>query len=139
MVHALHEAWRVLVSQGVLVDLRPFCTHPPLEVVSAVGCETAGRVDMSLGWVHDLAAEAAIQQVVVEGIFREIKLEYFDCAYYRDSFQEMKEDLEDCWKDDIIPSEKVYRRAATLFEQQLLQARARLRIRMKIGSFTKSI
>ena len=33
MVHALREAWRVLVPGGCLIDLRPLAKDPPLEVI----------------------------------------------------------------------------------------------------------
>ena len=34
MVHALREAWRVLVVDGSLIDLRPVAINPALEVVT---------------------------------------------------------------------------------------------------------
>ena len=33
MVHALNEAWRVLVDHGIMIDVRPLCVDVPLEIV----------------------------------------------------------------------------------------------------------
>ncbi len=137
MVHALHEAWRVLRPQGILIDLRPLCADAPLEIVFTGGCEPAGAVEMSLGIAHENAADNAVKCVVGEGIFKELKLEHFDFAFYWHTVKEMKAEMDEYWKDDAILRPGVLRRAAALFKKRPSQAQVRLRMRMRLAEFEK--
>lgn len=137
MVHALHEAWRVLVPQGILIDLRPYCVDVPLEILSKEGIESAGLVDMSPDIVDDQAADAAISAVVGEGIFNELMSDYFDFAYYWNSVEEMMVDWDEKWKDNTILPEEVVQQASILYQKHDARARLRVRIRMKLVKFGK--
>jgi len=138
MVHALHEAWRILVPQGILIDLRPLCDEAPLEIVFTEGSESAGYVDMSPNIADEIAADHAIDSVVREGIFMELKAEYFDIAMYWNTVKDMKADMDERWKDDVILREQVLRRAGTLFKKQREKApRVRLRHRERLVTFEK--
>ncbi len=135
MVHALHEAWRVLLPQGILIDLRPLCKDAPLEIGLTGGSALAGPVDMSPGIVHEVAADRAIEAVVREGIFTRLQLEFFDFAYYWDNVADMLADMDEYWKGDVILPALVVRRARALFKKYQPQARVRLRVPMKIEKF----
>ena len=137
MVHALHEAWRILRPQGILIDLRPLCADAPLEIVFTGGCDSAGPVDMSLGIAHENAADHAVESAVGEGIFKELELEHFDFAFYWDTPKEMKAEMDEYWKDDAILSPDVLQRAAALFKKRRSQAQVRLRVPMKLAKFEK--
>ena len=81
-MHALKEAWRVLMPMGVMLDIRPLSVDTPLELVSGDKRELAGIVDMSPEIEYDIAADDAIDTVVNAGNFTENKIDYFDYVYY---------------------------------------------------------
>ncbi len=137
MVHALHEAWRILRPQGILIDLRPLCTDAPLEIVFTGGYESAGLVDMSLGIPEENAADQAVESAAGEGIFKELTLEQFDFAFYWDTVNEMKTDMDGRWMYDAVLHPDVHRQAAALFEKRRSEARVRLRVRMRLAKFEK--
>jgi hypothetical protein len=137
MVHALYEARRVLVPQGILIDLRPHCVAAPLEIVFEKSFESAGLVDMSLNIAHDLAADKAISIGVREGVIKELRSEYFDIAYYWNSVNEMVADIDENWKEDVILPEEVVRRASILYKKHHAHARLRIPLRMKQVTFEK--
>jgi hypothetical protein len=137
MVHALHEAWRVLVPKGLLIDLRPYNVDAPIEVVSREAVEPAGLADTSLDTVHDEAAEIAISTIMQEGIIRELKLEYFDQNYYWNSVKGMLADVDERWKDDMVIPEVVLRRATILYKKHHGHARLRLRFHTKLVVYEK--
>jgi hypothetical protein len=68
MVHALHEAWRVLKPNGLLIDLRPATVH------RRVGLLRAGEVQwlgvMRERFDDDRAANRAVAEVVRQGLFK---------------------------------------------------------------------
>lgn len=137
MVHALREAWRVLILRGILIDLRPININGPLEIVTSTASDSAGMVDMSLDLADNIAADNAIQGILREGIFTELQADYFDFAYYWNTVTEMKADMDDRWKDDIVIMENVLLRAHHLFDHYRGQARVRLRIRKKLIKYEK--
>jgi len=137
MVHALEEAWRVLVSRGILVDLRPLCIDIPLEILSPAGSESAGLVDMNPDIDKDIAAEAATQAVVRDGYYKELKRETFDFAYYWNTVREFKADLDERWKDEVILPADVLKRARAMYKKLGDTARVRIRIRMLLAKFAK--
>ncbi len=137
MVHALREAWRVLLPQGIMIDLRPLCADAPLEVVFTGGSALAGQVDQSPGIAHEVAADQAIESVVREEIFERSQLVFFDFAYYWDSVADMLADMDEYWKGDVIVPAAAIRRARALFKKYQPQARIRLREPMKLEKFVK--
>jgi hypothetical protein len=137
MVHALEEAWRVLVSRGILVDLRPLCIDIPLEILSPAASESAGLVDMNPDIDKDIAAEAATQAVVRDGFYKELKRETFDFAYYWNTVREFKADLDERWKDEVILPADVLKRARAMYKKHGDTARVRIRIRMLLAKFAK--
>ena len=137
MVHALKEAWRVLVPRGILVDLRPLCIDVQLEILSPAGNESAGMVDMSPEIDLDIAADSATRTVVREGFYKVLKRETFDFAYYWGTVRKFKEDLEKQWKDEVILPAQVLKQARALFKKHGNEARVRMRIRMRLTKFAK--
>lgn len=131
MVHALQEAWRVLVPQGILVDLRPYTFDAPLEIVFKDRAKPAGLVDASLGRAHDQAADKAFGFCVRKGIFKELKSEYFNDAYYWKSVKGMVGDVNKRWKDDVLIPQDVLYQAFLLYKKHPTRSRVRLWIRMK--------
>jgi hypothetical protein len=137
MVHALHEAWRVLLPKGILIDLRPLCADAPLEIVFTGGCELAGPVDMSPEIADEIAADQAIESVVKEELFKKFRLDFFDFAYYWNTIEDMLEDMDEYWQGEVILRAGVVRRARGLFKKRQPQARVRLQVRMKLEKFER--
>jgi hypothetical protein len=89
MVHALHEAQRVLKPEGLLIDLRPMPVH------RRVGISRAG-IQQQLGTMRekfdgDLAADDAVAQVLREGSFKLEKRIKFNCNRVMDTYNEFKD------------------------------------------------
>lgn len=137
MVHALKEAHRVLVPQGIMVDVRPLSVDIPLEILYEGGRESAGMIDTSPDIELDIAADHAIESILIEQIFIESSKEYFDFAYYWKTINEMEEDLEEFWKDDVILPEAVIQQAHKLINKQRPQTQIRVGLQMKLGKYEK--
>jgi hypothetical protein len=137
MVHALKEAWRVMVPLGIMMDIRPLSIDSPLEVISGEVCEFAGNVDMSPGLKYDVAADQAIETVKKEGIFIEKQVDYFDYVNYWKTFHGMMADFEERWKDEIILPEDVIKKAEQLYKESRPNGMLRLVMRMKSGKYEK--
>jgi hypothetical protein len=137
MVHALKEAHRVLVPQGIMIDVRPLSVDVPLEIIYKDGRESAGMIDMSPDLELDKAADQAIESVVKDRIYKEHDKEYFDFAYYWKTIKDMQDDLEEFWKDDVILPQGVIQQAGLLFSKQRLQTRIRIGVQMKLGKYEK--
>ena len=137
-MHALQEARRVLAPAGTLIDLRPICVDAPLEILTPQGSHSAGLVDMSPDIADDIAADNTFKEAVAAGSLKQVKLEEFDFAYYWETVDGMKADFEDRWKDDAILPAGVLRKARRLFKAHGLDARVRLRIRMRLSAYRQA-
>src|SRR5262245_32878457 len=102
MVHALSEIQRVLVPDGILIDLRPVLDRWPIEVVSARQIGETGRIeDLPLGLADDEAANQAIAQAEQNGWFLREAGDFFPFRYSWDSPSEMEEWIMEEWHDFI--------------------------------------
>ncbi|OGN93631.1 MAG: hypothetical protein A2Y88_01630 [Chloroflexi bacterium RBG_13_48_10] len=137
MVHALKEAHRILEPHGIIVDVRPLSIDVPLEVIYKGGNESAGMIDMSPGRPIDLAADQAVDTVIIDQLFTESMIEYFYFTYYWTTMEGMEEDIEENWKDEIIIPVEVGQRAHMLINQQRLETQIRFAARMKLGIYVK--
>lgn len=137
MVHALKEAWRVLVPHGVMVDVRPLSVDVPLEIVYKGGSESAGMIDMSPEIHLDIASDNAIETVSREGIFRETHKELFDFAFYWKTVKGMQEDLDENWKDEMIIAGDVWSKSRQIIKQKHPQTRLRIAMKMKLAIYQK--
>ncbi len=136
-MHALKEAWRVLIPHGSMIDVRPLCIDVPLEIVFGEVGESAGMLDLSPDIKRDVDSGRAIEMILADGIFKEEKLEFFDFAYYWNTLEDILEDLDENWKDEIVIPEAVLGRAQALFEKQRSKPKIRIRVRMKLGLYEK--
>ncbi len=137
MVHALKEAWRVLVPHGIMIDLRPVCIDVPLEIVHTGGIDSAGVLDFSSDIQRDIDSAKALDLVLIEGIYQETRLEFFDFAYYWNTLKGMREDLDEYWIDEIVIPEAVWSQAKLFIKQRRPKAKIRIAVRMKLGLYTK--
>jgi hypothetical protein len=137
MVHALEEAWRVLVPHGVMIDARPLSVDMPLEVVyNGTGIE-AGLVDLSPGLEIDIAADKAIEQVTEKGLFGQISMQQFLYAYEWKTYHGLLVDLAENWQGEINLPKEVQETARRLYRQNPPGAKMRLPMQMILGMYIK--
>ncbi len=95
MVHALHEAHRVLKPDSNLVDLRPAAVH------RRVGVESNGEYrylgSLREKFDDDLAANRAVAQILQEGLFKAEWQTQFDCKRVMDTVDEFR-----AWIDEFV-------------------------------------
>lgn len=131
MVHALSEIRRVLVPDGILIDMRPLAERWQIEVVSANEFTETGRVlDLPEQVNGDIAANQAVQEAEARGWFKRDQEEFFPFYYSWDTPSEMEEFIDDDWADFIDLSEEA--RKATRSVWAVGNADSRVRIRMKV-------
>jgi hypothetical protein len=131
MVHALSEIHRVLITNGLLIDLRPVCDRWPIEVFSASGVKTTGLVnDLPLGLEDDAAANQSIAMAETNGWFRRESEEYFPIHYVWDTASDMEKWVDEEWEGFIgLENEP---RLATRSAWATGNADSRVRIQMKM-------
>ena len=88
MVHALHEAQRMLQPNGILFDLRPAPVHRRVGIQSAAGVQEIGAMREDL--TDDYAANGAVRQVIREGLFKSEKFTQFNCNRVMDGLKEFQ-------------------------------------------------
>jgi hypothetical protein len=86
MVHALHEAQRVLQPDGILFDLRPAPVHRRVGIQSNAKYQEIGAMREDL--TDDYLANRAVKQVLRNGLFKSEKYVEFNCNRVMDSFKE---------------------------------------------------
>ena len=77
MVHALHEAQRVLQPNGILLDLRPAPVHRRVAIQSDDKLQAVAVMREYLE--DDYIANRALKQVLREGLFKSEKYLEFNC------------------------------------------------------------
>ncbi len=137
MVHALHEAWRVLVPGGTMIDLRPIVSDGPLDIVYEDHTIAIGKVDYSPGLEVEIASDSAIDSVLSEGIYKLISDDRFDDAYYWQTVRGMLADFREYWKEDLIITDSTIQTAYKLFRKLRKHKQVRLRCPMKLVSYLK--
>jgi hypothetical protein len=131
MVHALDEIRRVLIPDGILIDLRPILDHWSIEVVSAREIRETGRMlDFPSGVADDEAANQSIARAAQNGWFTREQEEFFSFIYSWDTPKEMEEWIEEEWEGFIDIDEQAKR--ATRSAWALGEADSRVRVKVKM-------
>src|SRR5215208_4284032 len=131
MVHALSEIRRVLVPDGILIDMRPLGERWQIEVASATESKETGRVmDLPEQINGDLAANQAMKEVERRGWFAPDVKEFFPFFYSWDTPSEMEEFIEEDWAEFVDLSDEA--KKATRSAWALGNADSRVRVRMKV-------
>lgn len=131
MVHALEEIRRVLVPDGILIDLRPLADNWRVEVVSLREVKRTGRVeDLPVQTDGDLAANKAMQAVEKRGWFKREQDELFPFFYSWDTPSEMEAFVDDDWSDFVGMEEDT--RCATRSAWAVADGDSRVRVRVEI-------
>ena len=95
MVDALSEAWRILVPQGTLLDLRPRSATYPIYIVTRARRVHVADFDGRGSENADVASNAAMQKGVEDGWFARQRERHFDIEICWDSVREMKSHAHD--------------------------------------------
>jgi hypothetical protein len=140
MVHALSEIRRVLVPEGILVDLRPMLSSWSIEVVSAREIRETGHIrDLPLGLEDDHAANQSIAQAEQNGWFTRAAEEFFPFYYAWDSPSEMEEWIADEWEDFIELDEASKRATRSVWALGDADSIVRVKVKMLITRWKKEI
>jgi len=131
MVHALDEIRRVLVPDGILIDLRPLADHWRVEVASLREIRRTGHVtDLPEQTGGDIASNEAMQTVEQRGWFQREQEALFPFIYSWDTPSEMEEFVNDDWQDFIELDEDTKRTTRSAWA--IADADSRVRIRMNV-------
>ena len=131
MVDALYEIWRVLRTDGILIDIRPISDRWPVEVVSSRETRVTGHVlDLPESLADDIAANRSMIEAADKGWFTKEQEEFFHYHYSWDSPNEMKDYIMEEWEDFVGIDEETM--LITSSTWALADADARVRLRTKI-------
>ena len=131
MVHALDDIRRVLVGQGVLIDLRPLGDRWRVEVISARETRQTGTLtDLPAGVQDDNAANQAMGEGERRGWFLREKEELFHIHYVWDTASEMEQWIETEWEGFVSLGEET--RHATRSAWALGDADSQVRVEVKV-------
>ena len=137
MVHALNEIRRVLIRDGILIDLRPMldpALRAPLEIVSSAETRHAGMVEQLLeDRATDEAANRAMAHAEEQGWFIKERAGFFPFNYFWDSPNEAQEYFDLKWSNSLTVDEAVWRNVRSMWATADADARVRLPMRMSIA------
>lgn len=138
MVHALSEIRRVLVPDGILIDLRPMLDRWQVQVVSARQVQDTGRLqDFPAGLADDQAANQAMAKAEREGWFTREAEEFFLIDYSWDTPREMEEWIKEEWHDFIDLDEEARRATRSAWAVGDGDSLVRVRVKMLITRWQK--
>jgi len=136
MVHALREVCRVLRPGGLLIDLRPIVSHPPVEVLGGDRAAPAGRLDDSSDSADAAACERTLRTARAQGWLKPRESATFSYSMYWDTPEQMLEYLTANWGEVQVP-EDVVLRAQQLADVAVRPVRVRVRLTMSIASYVR--
>lgn len=130
-MHALEEIRRVLVPDGLLIDLRPLADRWPVEVVWRGGRRVTGHLtDLCTGLADDGAANCAMGEAARQGWFARENETIFPAFEYWDDPQEMYIHMTEKWSDFAALEEAPLQ--ATLAAWAAAGEDKRVRVKMKM-------
>jgi SAM-dependent methyltransferase len=138
MVHALDEIRRVLVPDGILVDLRPLTEDWKVEVFSWREKRETGRVTgMPIGIEDDSAANHAMKEAETNGWFKREEETFFPLNYVWDTASEMEEWIEEEWENVAELDEDVKRKTRSAWALGDADSQVRVKVKMLITRWKK--
>ena len=134
MVHALDEIRRVLVPDGLLIDIRPLMDRWQVEVSSLREIRQTGRVqNFPVGLADDEAANRAIARASENRWFSGGEQDFFSYCYSWDTPGEMEEWIDTEWEDFVALDEEAKRATRSAWALGDADARVRLQVKMLIA------
>jgi len=138
MVHALSEIRRVLVPNGILIDLRPMSEGRCVEVFSARETKEIGNATVLPRELDDnVAADQAMTTVEANGWFTRESQKFFPIYYVWDTANEMVEWIETEWEDFIELDEKLKRTTRSAWALGDADSRVRVQVKMLLAKWKK--
>ena len=138
MVHALSEIRRVLLPDGILIDLRPILDRWQIEVLSAREVRETGRVrDFPIGLADDEAANRSMAEAEAQGWFYREREDFFSYVYSWDTPKEMEEWIEEEWHGFIGLDEETKRATRSAWALGDADSQIRLGVKMLITRWRK--
>ena len=138
MVHALSEIRRVLMPDGILIDLRPMLDRWQVQVASARRVQNTGRVqDFPAGLADDNAANRAMEKAEREGWFTREEEEFFLIDYAWDTPREMEEWIREEWHEFIDLDEETRQATRSAWAVGDADSLVRVRVKMLITRWRK--
>ena len=138
MVHALGEIHRVLVPDGILIDLRPMADRWAIEVFSARETRETGHVtDLPLGLEDDEAANQAMRNAEANGWFTRESEAFFPLHYVWDTPSDMEKWIDEEWTTFIGLDEEPRRATRSAWAVGDGDSRVRVRAKMLIARWRK--
>ena len=133
MVHALSEIRRVLIPNGILIDLRPVLDRWQIEVASMREIRETGRMqDFPLGLADDEAANKSIANAAENKWFIREQEEFFPYVYSWDTPKDIEEWIEDEWEGFIELDEKTKQATRSAWASADADAVVRVKVKMLI-------
>jgi hypothetical protein len=138
MVHALSEIRRVLVSNGILIDLRPMSEERLVQVFSARETQEIGYATVLQRELDDnVAANQAMTTVESHGWFTREREDFFPIHYVWDTPREMEEWIENEWEDFIELKKEIKLAARSAWTLGDGDTRVRIKIKMLLTKWRK--
>ena len=113
MVHAREKIRRLLKPSGRLIDIHPMDRPPPVAVRLGPHTHRLGYLRETDDSVEYRQADAAVAQVVREGLFAVEHTGEFPFHIYTDAVAELQAYLAEEWKDAVL-EDAIAQRAAEL-------------------------
>jgi|SRR5688572_4740388 hypothetical protein len=136
MVHALSEIRRVLIPNGILIDLRPVLDRWQIEVASMREIREMGRMqDFPVGLADDKAANQSVAHAAQNRWLTREQEEFFPFIYSWDSPNEMQEWIEDEWEGFIELDEQTKQAVRSAWASADADARVRVKVKMLIAKW----
>ena len=110
MVDALQRAYRLLKRDGILIDVHPTTADASVEV----GAVCTGHVDAGDAPSRHAAAAHALAAVVDAGLFEVDRTSSFTFYTYGDSAEELREYVEENWRNAKINDDTMKRTSEAL-------------------------
>jgi hypothetical protein len=126
MVDALGRARRLAVPRGSVIDIHPTAADASIEV----GAACTGRVEAGDAPGRHAAAARALAAVVGDGLFTVDRSHAFAFYTYGDSAEELREYIEENWRNATIDRETMRRTREALRANP--QARPRVREHVQV-------
>lgn len=137
-MHALEEIRRILVPDGILIDLRPLADRWPVDVTSDRACREIGRLtDLPAGLADDETANNAIEEAARRGWFVRESEQNFSFLYYWETPEEMREHIKEKWGDFIQLEEDVFGAVQSAWAASGGGKRVRVRMKMLLTRWRK--
>ena len=137
-MHALEEVKRVLIPDGLLLDLRPLLEHWPVEIAWGNGYREVGTLtDLPEGLSDDEAANNAMEEAARRKWFALEQAERFSLFYSWDTANDMEQFLREEWDSFVQMDEEVSRAAKSAWAVADADARVRVRASMIVNRWRK--